>query len=103
MSSLQRVDVWQLENNRFAYITTLPPSSEDNFPISGIAFSDGGLLNITKNRNYETRFDTWNVQVGEQITSTVLPQEECTSSGNVVPNPVIAQPGKNRECPESAL
>jgi len=85
---LTTVDIWQRnKDNRFDYLTTLSVS-KDGFSPSDITFTNSNLLNLTTVKNYETRLDTWNPQTGEQVQSTLLPNEECiTDTNDAVPSP----------------
>ena len=81
------INIWQRNNsNRFDYMTKLRIAKEES-AASNIAFTNSNLLNIVAYGPDQTRFNTWNLQTAEQVTSTLLPAEECIDLVHVVPSP----------------
>ncbi len=79
-SSQTAVDMWQRnKDNRFDYLTALPVT-KDGTSINSVGFTDSNLLNLTTYRSYKDRLDTWNPQTGEQVQSTLLPDEDCITA-----------------------
>ena len=86
-SNMETVNIWQRNNNnRFDYLTALP-ISKDGVASVAMAFTNSNLLNLTTSRSNQPVLDTWNPQTGEQVQSTMLPDEQCFQQGNVPPSP----------------
>lgn len=93
---ISRVTLWQRnQDNGFDYLTTLP-TSEDGSAIFNVAFTKNNLLNLITTSSFsnliaskpsQTRLETWNPQTAAQVSSTVLPVENCVRPDGAVLSP----------------
>ena len=91
---ISRVTLWQRnQDNHFDYLTTLP-MPKDGSAIFNVAFTSSNQLNLITSSlsawragNPQTHLETWNPQTAKQVSSTVLPTENCVKPDGAVLSP----------------